>query len=60
MEPTRGVGPSLDVSPVPDERGFQRRYRLREVGMTSSPFMDDLGSFNAEPLRDFVCSDEVA
>jgi hypothetical protein len=57
---TRLLRPSLDVSPVPYERGFERRYRFREVSVAPSPFVDDLRSFNGEPLRDFVCADEVA
>jgi len=60
LETASGVGPTLNVTPVPDECGFECRYWFREVGVAPSPFVDDLRSFNGEPLRDFVCADEVA
>lgn len=51
--------PSLDVSPVPDERGFERRYRFREVGVTSTKRVDRLRVTETESFRDFVRANEM-
>ena len=46
--------PALDIAPVPDERGFECRYRFREVGVTSTKGVDRLRVAESEPFRDFV------
>ena len=37
---TRLLCPSLNISPVPDECGFERRYRFWKIGVTSSERVD--------------------
>ena len=49
----------MDVSPVPDECGFERRYRFWEVGVTSTQRVDRLRVTETEPFRDLVCADEM-
>lgn len=54
-----GSGPSLDVFPVPDHCGDEGGDGFREVGVSASPFVDDLWAGDAEPDGDFVGADEV-
>ena len=54
-----GSGPLVNVSPVPDECGFECRYRLGEVGVTSTKGVDRLRVTETEPFRDFVRANEM-
>ena len=59
LEAAGALRPSLDVPPVPDEGGFERRHRFREVGVTSTKGVDRLRVAESEPFRDFVRANEM-
>lgn len=56
---TGALGPPKNLSPVPDECGFECRYRLGKVGVTSTPLVNNLGAFHTQSLRDLVCANEI-
>ena len=56
---TRLLCPSLNISPVPDECGLERRYWLGEVGVPSTPLVNNLGALHPQSLRDLVCANEI-
>ena len=50
---TGRLRPGLNIRPVPDERAAQLCDRFREIRVTATPGMHNLGTRNSEALRDF-------
>jgi len=44
-------GPFFDVPPIPNKGGLQRRYRLGEVGVSFTPFVNNLWSSDFKALE---------
>jgi hypothetical protein len=58
-DPTGAPRPRLDVAPRPNQRCLKLGHGLREVGVPTTPVMDDLRSLDPEPLRYLMGAHQV-